>query len=54
MEKLKFVDPFAWKGMVFLTTKQGGALIEFEKVLHNHQEVLNQNKTIHNIITLIA
>ena len=36
----KFEDPLSWKWMAFRTAKQGGALIEFEKVLHNHREVM--------------
>ena len=38
--ELKYDDPSSWKGMAFRTAKRGGALIVFEKVLENHQKVI--------------
>jgi len=38
--KYKYDNPSSWKGMVFCTAKRGGALIVFEKVLENHQKVI--------------
>ena len=38
--KFKYEDPSSWKGMSFRTANRGGALIAFEKVLENHEKVI--------------
>ena len=38
--KFKYEDPLSWKVMLFRTAKRSGALIDFEKLVHNHWEVM--------------